>query len=53
MGALTQEQETVAFILIRQGDEHAKEQFVYFNLPLVGFVARRYRDKGLSLGRPL
>lgn len=48
MGALTQEQETVAFILIRQGDEHAKEQFVYFNLPLVGFVARRYRDKGLS-----
>jgi RNA polymerase primary sigma factor len=45
---LTREQEAVAFTLIRQGDEPAKEQFVYFNQPLIGWVARRYLDKGLS-----
>jgi RNA polymerase sigma factor (sigma-70 family) len=49
--ALTREQEAMAYHLIKSGGpdgERAKEQFVFFNQKLVGSVARRYRDKGLT-----
>ena len=51
MNKLTPEQEVQAFTLIRKGGldgEKAKEIFIYFNQPLVGWVAKRYLDKGLS-----
>ena len=48
---LTPEQEAKGLYLIKQGGSHSKqlkEIFVHFNQPLVGSVARHYRDKGLS-----
>jgi RNA polymerase sigma factor (sigma-70 family) len=48
MNKLTREQEVHAFTLIRRPDgERAKEIFIYFNQPLVGWIAKRYLDKGL------
>jgi len=49
MDTLTREQEVQAFTLIRRPDgEQAKAIFIYFNQPLVGWIAKRYLDKGLS-----
>ena len=48
---LTKEQEALAFQLIRKGDadsEHHLKMFVYCNQPLVSWVARDYRNKGLT-----
>ncbi len=45
---LTQEQEAVAFRLIEKGDEASRALFVQLNQPLVGEIASRYQEKGLT-----
>ena len=48
---LTHEQEVQAFTFIRRGGvegEQAKAQFVHLNQRLVGRIAKKYKDKGLT-----